>query len=227
MSVTRKTVVINKKTFTLGFSLLLSPNTFSHGGGLDANGGHNDRKLDVYHCHRDHCQPRVNAAQVKEKRGYDRKQWQHWIDEDGDCQNTRSEILIATSLVDVIFRNNKACSVYRGKWYDPYSDKIWTLASDVDIDHVVPLAWAYSHGANDWSLQKKSNFANDAENLIAVEDNLNQAKGAKGPSQWLPPNKAYRCEYVKRFDNVVRSYGLVYEIMEATQVRLRLKDCLR
>ena len=56
---------------------LASPNTFSHGGGLDANGGHNDRKLNVYHCHRDYFQQRANAAQVKEKRGYDRKQWQH------------------------------------------------------------------------------------------------------------------------------------------------------
>ena len=59
------------KVFITLAIFLASPNTFSHGGGLDANGGHNDRKLDVYHCHRDYCQPRVNAAQVK-KRGYDR-----------------------------------------------------------------------------------------------------------------------------------------------------------
>ena len=221
-------MVINKKLFALVLSLLSSTNVFSHGGGLDANGGHNDRKLGVYHCHRNHCKPRVLSEKVSYKNtGYNRKNWRHWIDEDNDCQNTRAEILISSSLESVTFRNGKVCSVYSGKWYDPYSNKVWTLSSDVDIDHIVPLAWAYAHGANDWSLQKKSNFANDAENLIAVEDNLNQAKGAKGPSQWLPPNKAFRCEYVKRFDNVVRNYGLVYETMEATQVRLHLKDCLR
>ena len=205
---------------------LASPNTFSHGGGLDANGGHNDRKLDIYHCHRDYCKPRVLSEKISYKKtGYNRKSWRHWVDEDHDCQNTRAEILIASSLENVTYRNSKACSVYSGKWYDPYSNKVWTLASDVDIDHIVPLAWAYAHGANDWSLQKKSNFANDAENLIAVEDNLNQAKGAKGPSQWLPPNKAFRCEYVKRFDGVVRSYGLIYNATEIITMARYLAAC--
>lgn len=32
--------------------LLVAVNVYSHGGGLDAYGCHNDRKAGVYHCHR-------------------------------------------------------------------------------------------------------------------------------------------------------------------------------
>jgi deoxyribonuclease-1 len=28
---------------------------FAHGGGLDGNGGHNDRKRGEYHCHKQPC----------------------------------------------------------------------------------------------------------------------------------------------------------------------------
>ena len=63
---------------------LASPNTFSHGGGLDANGGHNDRKLDVYHCHRDYCQPRVLMPRrlVIKRLAMTGSSWRHWVDED-------------------------------------------------------------------------------------------------------------------------------------------------
>ena len=40
-------------------SSLMSINVFAHSGGLDAKSGHTDRKLNVYHCHRDYCQSRV------------------------------------------------------------------------------------------------------------------------------------------------------------------------
>ena len=219
-------MVINKKLFTLALSLLPSTNVFSHGGGLDTNGGHNDRKLGVYHCHRDYCKPRILGEKVSYKNtAYNRKNWRHWIDEDNDCQNTRAEILISSSLESVTYRNGKACSVYSGKWYDPYSNKFWTLASDVDIDHIVPLAWAYAHGASDWRAEKKAKFANDADNLIAVDDNLNQAKGAKGPSQWLPPNESFMCDYVKNFDVIVIRYALSYSVSEALDVNRYFKQC--
>jgi len=214
------------RVFTTVLSFLVSSNTFSHGGGLDTNGGHNNRKIGAYHCHRDYCKPRgINNKVAFKEAGYNRKNWRHWIDNDKDCQNTRAEILIAASLENVSYRNGKTCSVYSGKWYDPYSDKVWTLASDVDIDHIVPLAWAYAHGASDWSSERKAKFANDSENLIAVKDNINQAKGAKGPEQWLPPNYSFRCEYVNSFQRVVERYGLVYTTSEEVLVKHYIKRC--
>lgn len=226
-------MAVNKKLLTLVLSFLISANACSHAGGLDVNGGHEDRKRSVYHCHRDDCNPIaiidepivLNDQSGYKKTGYNRKNWRHWIDKNNDCQDTRAEILIASSSVDVTFQNSQLCTVYSGKWYDPYSDKFWALASDVDIDHIVPLAWAYLHGASGWSSEKKAKFANDANNLIAVEDNLNQEKGAKGPDQWLPPNQFFRCVYVKNFDNIVKRYSLNYESSESVYINYYIKTC--
>ena len=156
---------------------------------------------------------------------YSRKSWRHWIDADRNCKNTRAEVLIAASIESVAYTNARECTVFTGRWYDPYSNKVWTLASDLDIDHVVPLAWAHAHGASRWSPKKKEIFANDAGNLLAVEDNLNQSKGAKGPDRWLPPNAAYQCEYVMHFDSVVKRYSLSYSSEEAVAVGRYLSSC--
>ena len=67
------------------------------------------------------------------------------MDEDGNCRDTRAEVLIASSTGRVHMRKN-GCSVDRGKWFDPYTGKTFTQASDVDIDHLVPLAWADAIG---------------------------------------------------------------------------------
>jgi hypothetical protein len=156
---------------------------------------------------------------------YNRKQWPHWIDVDKDCQNTRAEMLINTSKTDVKFRSTKQCSVVEGKWDDPFSGKTWTKAGDVDIDHVVPLKWANGHGGSSWNKEQKTTFANDFENLLVVEDNLNQSKGAKGPDEWMPPNHLYRCDYVAHFNNVVTKYNLRYISSEKRIISKMLSTC--
>lgn len=39
----------------------------------------------------------------------------------------------------------------------------WTAASDVDIDHVVPLKEAWISGAKDWTDARREQFANEYE----------------------------------------------------------------
>ena len=43
--------------------------------------------------------PTVKPAPATTALPYNRKDWSHWIDEDGDCQNTRQELLIVSSMV--------------------------------------------------------------------------------------------------------------------------------
>ena len=90
------------------------------------------------------------------------------------------------------------CTVYRGKWYSYYDGLTWTYASDVDIDHMVPLAEAWGSGARNWTATRRQSFANDlsyAYTLEAVTDNVNASKSDRDPAQWMPPRTAARCTY--------------------------------
>jgi hypothetical protein len=183
-----------------------------HGGGLDSNGGHNNRKTGEYHCHREPClstHRQVQSATEEAARSsystlYDRDDWGGWIDEDGDCQNTRAEILIRDSQTQVSF---DGCRVVSGLWNLPYTGGSTTSASQIDIDHIIPLKWAHGHGGDRWSDARKRAFANDPDNLLATSSSANRSKGAKGPDQWMPAIN--RCSYAQRWDRLIEKYGLV------------------
>ena len=69
---------------------------------------------------------------------YDRDLFGGWSDTDRDCQNMRHELLQDLSTAVVSFSQN-ACRVTRGRWLDPYTDKIFHESRLLDIDHLVPL----------------------------------------------------------------------------------------
>ncbi|MBR9829314.1 MAG: HNH endonuclease [Oceanospirillales bacterium] len=139
--------------------------------------------------------------------GYSREQFgRGWADTDGDCQNSRHEALIAQSTGQVRFKTGRECRVVAGRWISPFTGAVIHDPSAIDIDHVVPLKWAWDHGAANWSRAQRERFANDPANLLSVEASLNRQKGAKGPDQWLPP--ANQCQYVLRFTRVMKTYKL-------------------
>lgn len=82
---------------------------------------------------------------------YNRSDWGRWIDADHDCQDTRQEVLIRQSEVPVTFKTDKHCHVVSGKWTDPYTGEVITNASDLDIDHMVPLKEAHDSGGWQWT----------------------------------------------------------------------------
>lgn len=157
---------------------------------------------------------------------YNRKDWPHWIDLDGDCQNTRQELLIATSKVSVQFKDSRHCTVIYGKWYEFYTGKTFTKASDVDIDHIVPLAHAHRHGADKWTKAQRRTFANDFENLLVVSDSANRSKSDQAPNEWLPPLKSNWCEYGKRWTRIKDKYGLWYSQQERITLNQLAEICL-
>jgi hypothetical protein len=117
--------------------------------------------------------------------GYSRDLFPHWHTVSGAC-NTRETVLKrdGTNVV-----TNSSCAATSGRWFSPYDGATWTSAADVDIDHVVPLANAWRTGASSWTTSKRESFANDLSSpqLIAVTDNVNQAKGDQSPATWKPP----------------------------------------
>ena len=129
---------------------------------------------------------------------YDRDNWKHWTDVDGDCQNARNEVLIAESRTAVAYRTDRKCRVTTGEWLTPYTNTIVTDPGRLDVDHMVPLGNAHDSGAWNWSANRREQYANyldDPQHLIAVTASANRSKGARGPEEWKPEDRAYWCQY--------------------------------
>ncbi|WP_371039522.1 DUF1524 domain-containing protein, partial [Rhodosalinus sp. FB01] len=90
------------------------------------------------------------------------------MDQDGDCLDTRHEILQIRSEVPAVLTAD-GCRVVGGRWEDPYSGIMLTRASSVEIDHLVPLAWAWDRGASSWTDARRNAFALDRGNLVVTE----------------------------------------------------------
>ncbi|MGW0081255.1 HNH endonuclease family protein [Streptomyces sp. NPDC003393] len=152
------------------------------------------------------------------KTGYDRDEFGYaWMDTaDGvplarnGC-DTRNDLLKRDGQ-EVRFRSGSDCVVVSMSLHDPYTGKdiAWkkTKATEVQIDHVVPLSYAWQMGAAHWDKQKRQRLANDALNLLPVSGSTNSAKRDAGPATWLPPSKAVRCSYAVRFAQVAVKYEL-------------------
>ena len=128
---------------------------------------------------------------------YDRGDWKHWVDEDGDCQDARQEVLVAESLVSVTFETDRQCRVETGRWFGAFTGVYVEDPGDLDIDHLVPLKNAHLSGGWAWSPEMKEEYANyleEGNHLIALSSRHNRSKGARGPKEWAP---AGQCALVR------------------------------
>jgi hypothetical protein len=155
----------------------------------------------------------LNMLEVKgraPKTGYSREQFgDGWQDIAGcDVRN----IILARDLDNE--QVNQECKVLSGDLNDPYTGKriYFTrgadTSDDVQIDHVVALSNAWQTGAQLLSFTERQAFANDPLELLAVDGPANQQKSDGDAATWLPPNKAFRCQYVERQVKVKKKYNL-------------------
>jgi len=138
--------------------------------------------------------------------GYDRALFPHWTDPDGDGMTAREQALRRTSLRPVVVSHDGR--VVSGLWLDPYTCRVITDPGKLDVDHVVPLRWAWDHGADQWDGERRAALANDQGNLAVVSAQANRAKGAAGPDEWTPPHEPLQAEYRRWFGEVCRAYEL-------------------
>ncbi|MGL4394603.1 MAG: GmrSD restriction endonuclease domain-containing protein [Brevinema sp.] len=140
---------------------------------------------------------------------YNRKDWKHWVDADQDGQNTRQEVLIAESLDPVVL--DERGRVLSGRWLDPFTGEYFTDPKELDIDHIVPLKYAHDNGGAEWDADVKmlyANYLDDPNHLIAVSAKENRSKGAKAPTEWMPPNEEFHCEYIRIWYGIKSTWGL-------------------
>jgi hypothetical protein len=141
--------------------------------------------------------------------GYDRDRYfGGWIDRNGDCQNTRQEVLIQESRAAVTY-TSRGCTASTGRWVTSWDNRIHTSASTVQVDHLVPVHEAWGSGARYWSQGRRVAFYNDlgdSRTLSAQTSALNASKQASGPEAWMPP--ANRCAYIAQWVAVKIRWGL-------------------
>lgn len=162
------------------------------------------------------------------KTGYTRQQFADWQDV-GGCD--MRDYILRRDLTTVQTVSATDCTVVSGTLADPYTAKtiIFSRGAEssgrVQIDHVVALSDAWQKGAQELPSEQRARFANDPLNLLAVDGSANQAKGDADAATWLPPNKAYRCQYVARQIAVKRKYSLWVTRAERDAMARVLSGC--
>ena len=207
---------------------------FGHAGGLDINGGHYYGAS--YHCHMTACEmpDTFNIGRIgrdslltdyrDREKFYNEDDWSFEEDFDGDCQSSRQEMLILTSRTEVKYSNPRNCVVRTGEWLDDYTGEVFTIAVQIDIDHVIPRMYAHTHGGDRWMPEKKLMFANDPLNMMLVEKREIRRKRDRGPNRYLP-REEFRCEYVQLWEAIAEKYSLQLESLDVSTIGRIKKDC--
>lgn len=164
------------------------------------------------------------------KTGFDRDEQfgRAWIDVDLNGCDTRNDVLLR-DLTDTVVDDR--CRVLTGTLEDPFTGaRIEFVRGEhtsplVQIDHIVALSDAWQKGAQALTHDARVRFANDPLNLIAVDGPSNAAKSDSDAASWLPPQRAFRCEYVARQVSVKAAYALWVTEAERSAIAGVLRSC--
>ncbi|GII63225.1 hypothetical protein Skr01_33100 [Sphaerisporangium krabiense] len=169
---------------------------------------------------------RLKVARPLSIRGYSHRRFQpRWAHHRGRCDVR--ETILARSGRGV--RRNAACQPVAGVWYSMYDGKSLKSVRQIDVDHVVPLAYAWRSGARRWSQAQRRAFANDLTRpeLVVVSHSANIAKGGQGPQSWRPSRRGYWCRYASSWITVKYHYRLFVTRGEKMALLNMLRTCKR
>lgn len=168
-------------------------------------------------------EPTPAPTEVLASSPYDRDDYDSggWADFDGDCLDTRAEMLIEQSTEPAVV---EGCSVVRGFWLDPYSGGVFTDPGDLHVDHTVSLADAHRSGADQWDNATKHEFANDTDNLIILAAATNISKSDQDASTYRPVFES-QCLYAWTYAAVKQKWGLVVSEPQRVALAEMLATC--
>ncbi len=211
----------------------------AHNAGRDYLCCHRDNREDEYHCHDGPLDGRTFSSREEAERflatdGQElesvqvRNLYDHWIDADGDGEDTRQEVLILESRTPVTFFEDEPEKVDTGEWWDPYTGRTYVHACMLQIDHFIPIGEVHESGGYLWSEEERRRYANDLDDpdtLIAVSASANMSKRDKDPAKWLPENQDYHCEYLRTWRRQKLHWGLTMDPEEEAAVEEGLEEC--
>lgn len=163
------------------------------------------------------------------KTGYTRAAFAKDWEEVGGCD--MREHILGRDLTNVQYRSASDCTVLSGVLHDPYTGKDIQFvrgpgtSTKVQIDHVVALGDAWQTGAQQLAPTTRAQLYNDPLELLAVDGPANQQKSDGDAATWLPPNKAYRCQYIARQIAVKVKYALWVTPAEHDAMQRILNTC--
>ena len=147
-----------------------------------------------------------------------------WLDADGDCQDTETEVLLQQPHGLIQWGDPEACTIASGNWKSWAYDREVPLGSVLVVPLIMP-ANADASGAGSWSQEKKKAFLNDFDNLIVLDVVSAPQRGNAGPQSWRPA-PAYWCDYATRWQKVKQRYGLSMSKEEkAALLEMKQKGC--
>ena len=140
------------------------------------------------------------------------------------------DLVLARHLHDVVRDPDDRCRVTAGTLADPYTGRTVRYvrgepARGVDVDHLVPLRNAWQSGAAGWTAARREAFANDLLVLQPTSASVNRSKGDGPVDAWLPPDRAYRCTYARRWVTVKTSWRLTITPTERAVLERLLRSC--
>ena len=158
-----------------------------------------------------------------------------WIDTDHNGCNQRDDVLLRDAVPGTVttgWQGGCDHDVLAGTWIDPYTGRKIVLTDmkemrqsmAIQIDHIVPLSEAWVSGASAWSSDRRHRFANDLNELLAVDGPTNESKGDGDPAAWRP-RKGYQCTYAERWIGVKLRWDLAADPSEVLALRQMLSYC--
>jgi len=155
-----------------------------------------------------------------------------WADVDRNGCDTRNDVLRRDLTAVVTKPGTNGCVVLSVTLHDPYTARTIVFERGnrsslvVQIDHRVPLSYAWRHGAASWTAQQRETFANDqVTNLVAVDGPANEEKSDSGPAEWMPANTGDTCSYAVSFVTVATKWHLSIATADERALARTLTTC--
>lgn len=153
------------------------------------------------------------------RRDYGNGQWPSAPGAFQSCWSVRDEVIKRQADPGTLKLTPNGCAVASVSMTDPYTGRKITannandVATKIQIDHVIPVAYADSNGAASWDQAVKDSYYADMDmgHLIATSTHQNRdLKSDKGPSEYMLDRDAplsYKAAYAQDWVAIIREYN--------------------